>query len=1021
MGWFLVGVLLAAHAPPASAAPAENLLANPGFERDRDRDGIPDGWKRIAHEKLSGRFSLVEDAWEGRRAVCLETEEWNFLRPQYIAQEVKLPPGSAFCALSAQARGRGLFAVAVQFRRAGRPIEEETVDMGFGPQRTAREVKRDFALDLEYLPYEAVFEVPPDADAALVKLGNTAGPLDRFNLWGRCRLDAAFFAAGRLEDLRRRARRTETVLELENQPAAPGLKNIAPCCRIGLDPPALDSGLLADGDIHTTAEFYPGIERGGICAFRFPRPLPVKSIRLHLNGAAASYSIRGDADGDGRFEALLARPQGLEGLSGWKTHFLPGDTYHEVRIQALEGTGLWGFRQTLPYVTEVEIGVPAAAVTEAELGEWSALRREDSPPGGVPAIDVRPSSFTVEPVKGKFRKMVCADLWMWGIDYGPATKKGDWTRERVKESPIFRENANIVRGMGVDTVFIDLTNSSCWDLMPWPSRAGRGAEDNVLAALIAALHDEGLQVVTETLHNISPFETVKWHYPCEETSRYPGMKSFPSILYGGHVRDQWLTLYEEQVQAGADGVCLGSDEFYYRGHFLETLPADDAQRQHYRTTHGREAPEKEGDSLAYRWWVHDTGQGLAGLFAYWNSELKKRHPGLYTCTVFMQPVQRSNLYGDGVPFDRVAAAGGADELGGDYFTPWGLRLLTSANGWRRSTHIFWGWQAASDPPIQLYGKALWMLMYGGGSCNYWRYYQLKESGHSESVKKGYAMVRDLEALGAWDARPPRSIAVLSSRASWDWWQVKSAYGRLESAEDDRGVQAQKGWYVDEWVQDRLLLRNGYPYDGYFLDNPDHLRQLEGYRLLLLPFPYSVSEDAADRVRQAADRGARIILFNARGETDEWGEHRKTPAFHDLVDQGKAVWISDDLLQIGGDSAFLRSVQAQVDAALGEAHPFKMHRYGRPIDATLLIRNEQEKFLFVLNWGDQPAAVDFSVPVPTGDYRILMRDESGWHDAGLGGSPVLSSEALKRFRRMIPARRGEVYFISPREKSAKRLE
>ena len=48
---------------------------------------------------------------------------------------------------------------------------------------------------------------------------------------------------------------------------------------------------------------------------------------------------------------------------------------------------------------------------------------------------------------------------------------------------------------------------------------------------------------------------------------------------------------------------------------------------------------------------------LAALFAGWNAKLKKEHPGLTTTSVFMQPVQRSNIWGDGVPFDLLGMIG----------------------------------------------------------------------------------------------------------------------------------------------------------------------------------------------------------------------------------------------------------------------------------------------------------------------------------------------------------------------------
>jgi len=1003
--WRSLAVAVLCSAP----ALARELLTNPSFERDRDRDGVPDGWHRIWNEKLSGPFALVDDAQQGRRALRLETEEWNFLRPQHVAQEVKLPRGATHCRLGAWAKGRGLVALAVQFRRDGKPLEEKTIDLGFGPQKLPVEAKSEFALGADYALHEAFLEIPKGADGALVKLGNTAGPLDRLNTWGRCLIDNASFVAGSQRDTESQAPGTQ---EPEPLHAVGELRNVAPFSRIRLEPPAFDASALTDGDIETTAHYYAGAARGGINCFVLPKPLPVKRIRLHLNGVAGAYTIRGDADGDGAFEALLVRTAGLEGLSGWKTHTLPGQPLKALRIQPIYGKGLWGFRQCHPYMTEIEILAPVGAIPDEELKRWARNVPEQRPAGGVPLIEAKPAAFPIERGKSRFRKLVCADLWMWGIHYDQKTKKGTWTKEKVKAGETFQKSARMAKEMGVDTIFIDLTNSTCWDLMPWPSQVCHGTEDNILKCLIDALHDEGFRVVTETLHNFTPFEPIKWHYPCEETSRYPAMKQFPSILYGGHVRDNWLTVYEEQIAAGADGVCLGSDEFYYRGHFLETLPPDDAQRKDYERRFGHPVPAKEADTLEYRQWVAHTQEGLAGLFGHWNAELKKRHPGLTTCSVLMQPVQRSNLYGEGVPFALIGQQSGVDEVGSDYMGPWGIRMLAAANGWRKVSMLFWGWQKPEDPPLQLYAKPLWMLMYGGGSCNYWRFYQLQESGHWKSVKTGFDIAAELEALGAWDARPPRDIAVLSSPRSWDWWQVRAFYGPLERPAADRAIEAMRGWFADELVNDRILLRNGYPYDWRFMDDAKQLEGLDGCKLLLLPFAYSVSDAAAARVADAAAKGAKVVLFGTLGETDEWGRPRETPAFKSLVDSGKATLIADDALEAGGDEAFVDRIVSLIDTTLGERHPFKMTRHGKHVDATLLAKSDREKFVFLINWEEKPAPVDLVVGLPEGTYSVMMRDDAAWHEVALGGKTALPAAALRKFRRLVPALKAEVYVIRP---------
>ena len=130
--WFNVtgGAIVAACLFSLGAAGADNLLKNPGFEK-AGAGGVPQNWTREFNEKLSGPFAVVTDAHEGKCAVSVMTEEWGFLRPQFVTQEVPLPAGATICRLSAFCKGQGLVNLVLQFRKDGKPVETETVDMGF--------------------------------------------------------------------------------------------------------------------------------------------------------------------------------------------------------------------------------------------------------------------------------------------------------------------------------------------------------------------------------------------------------------------------------------------------------------------------------------------------------------------------------------------------------------------------------------------------------------------------------------------------------------------------------------------------------------------------------------------------------------------------------------------------------------------------------------------------------------------------------------------------------------------------
>ena len=86
-----------------------------------------------------------------------------------------LPAGAALCRLSVFAKGRGLVSLTVQFLRDSKPLATQIVDVGCGPERVPVEIKRDFALERDYSPYQVICQVPANADAALVKLGTRPG------------------------------------------------------------------------------------------------------------------------------------------------------------------------------------------------------------------------------------------------------------------------------------------------------------------------------------------------------------------------------------------------------------------------------------------------------------------------------------------------------------------------------------------------------------------------------------------------------------------------------------------------------------------------------------------------------------------------------------------------------------------------------------------------------------------------------------------------------------------------------
>ena len=273
------------------------------------------------------------------------------------------------------------------------------------------------------------------------------------------------------------------------------------------------------------------------------------------------------------------------------------------------------------------------------------------------------------------------------------------------------------------------------------------------------------------------------------------------------------------------------------------------------------------------------------------------------------------------------------------------------------------------------------------------------------------MLSDLEALGVWDAKPPKQIALLTSRTSLDWWQIRAWWGKHDDLNWDRGVEGMRGWFAEQAVVN-ILQENGLPFDWFFLDQAGHLERIEDYRVLIIPFAWSVSQPAAARVQAAAARGARVILLDGEtGRTDEWGEPRETPALKDLVESGKATLLHDDIFTWGATDLFADKVLTLIHDALGDAQPLTLQRYGKRIEATVLHKNPKEAFVFLLNWEKtRMTVIDLGLSLPEGKYEVLARDENRWHRVTLDGQTVLTHRQLQDFRLTMGPRQPCVLYV-----------
>jgi hypothetical protein len=294
-------------------------------------------------------------------------------------------------------------------------------------------------------------------------------------------------------------------------------------------------------------------------------------------------------------------------------------------------------------------------------------------------------------------------------------------------------------------------------------------------------------------------------------------------------------------------------------------------------------------------------------------------------------------------------------------------------------------------------------MYGLGAIDIYRQNYLIEQGTLPGFTRSFEMLRQLENLGVYDARPPRTIAFLSSRASTDWWQIRAWWGKHDNPDHDRGVEGMRGWFAEQ-AMFNILQQNGQPFDWIFLDRLDEMQRLDDYRVLVLPFAYSVSKESAAQVKAAAAKGAKVILIDGKaGPTDEWGEPHDSPILKDLVDSGSAVLLEEDVMKWGATDVFAGKAMAALSKALGQEQPLTFNAYGRHVDATLLEKGPREKFVFLLNWEKAGTTyVDLGLALPEGAYEVLVRDMDFWYRMSIDGETKLTRDRLRTFRMwMVP--------------------
>jgi hypothetical protein len=841
-------------------------------------------------------------------------------------------------------------------------------------------------------------------------------------------------------------------------PAVAGETNVAPYSKV-VSSPYVGSTIeyLTDGKIASPADHT--LMLAAPLPVRTARPMPLHyefafPQRLRINGLrllqhdtrgrrpASGYVIEVDTDGDGRYDKTLVEE--TDGRGGeWKAYPVsPPTAAFGLRFRTTQFPAGPGPNYGAPAIEEFEIysdtdiaiaparPLPPAPVLEAVVAD---------------AKDIQTEVLKRAPVEdtAQFRRGILGSMWLYWSAGGKYSEPGNADKIALLQ----RLNANrywlypgVYASNRTDHPFLTLPanpdylyfidrqrnmpRSTQMKIVPFSSRVVPGNRDNVLAQFVAQMHKAGVRVIAN--ESLLPYGLNGWDFP-----RTTDPKVYPSVLSSSFVRDASTTLYKEFMEAGIDGLALGGDEFFLYG--VAGIDEDaspickdvNGQTKHICKPTSKELfkqrfgidpdpKRREFSPIVAKWTVFKYEQ-LARLFANYAQMMKAANANAIVTSLFRAGEENRPAYG--IAYDVMGAMGAVTEmssnpywshdshLGHYYFANETKRLVGAS---RTGTAVVtlqttpkFDRNGYPDPKM-VYGPAFSALMHGARGVNFYKHDYLFAGGSNDAgpwVENFFTLTRYLETKRLLDFSVPKTVALVFSRASEDWWQLAHPHDPALGAEAQLAHNA-----VME-----VLFKNGVPFDVFFLDQPGSLDALATYAAAILPYPYSISNAALDKLRDAASRGTRMIAIERRGEVDEFGQRYPRPVLTDI----RSIEHLSLRLTRTNYAAISSALIPLLMKKLGGKPPLRIDAGGKDVECALRERGD-ERLVFCLNWEPQTVDVNLGIAVPEGKYAgstITMK-----HDAPvrIRDSAILTASDLSHFRVSLQAGEPKVLAFRPRK-------
>lgn len=821
---------------------------------------------------------------------------------------------------------------------------------------------------------------------------------------------------------------------------------------------------LNDSDPQTCGIWCAGGEGGGEVAIKFPSAMEVTQFRFLQRGGASKYRLSADLEGKGAYDTLIKEQTDAKPVVGQFIGIPVNKKVFGLKLAFLEGSS--GYRSPFPALGEIEIysktPAPKASAPTAAEAALKAGAVKTLPEFKRKEIDIR----------------LCIDMWHAGLypktDVN-ALEQNPTFQDMLKH---FKEaDANSARLFVESCCGADEMPWKSEKLWPGHGNDQLAPLARVLHknGLKVYFFSHAWMSPFQKRGERAEMPYCRWDYPYEQSDRLVGVDdhykvTYPCVISDPTFRNNWLEMLSEALDQGADGVYLMPDEYYFKGHNLSraNCPLCTAE---FKKMYGYDSMPKGGgftidksgatvvinrgkveDTEQYRKWKLFEYQKISGLFHSVSAELRKQHPkaqivmsdnkvtedlqGRPEHTIALDMIEND----PNADFGQMYGTAVLDKVG--WISAYCRRISAAAGPEKMLASIQWlGVQdSPTNYPIQLFGYALPQIMLGAKAYENYRLNYMYDKGWWPNALECHKMIRLLEQWGVREAKTPDVACLIESRASEDWWKTKleGMCGAAESGDvafnllyagDDINKAAPKkaGNERDRMLKldalrgvgsklamESFLCESAVPYQVAFADRLDLLQDLKRFKLLVMPFCYSLSKEAFGKIKEAVDAGTTLAIFGPLAPTDEFGNPHAEPLLQQLIGKPNVIHVNDNLAAVG-NSAVKRAEYAKLLEPVLKPLGYAFDAGGLPVECIVRSLPKQQGFLVYLgNWSTRkgaPAKPFIALPLEDAKYKAEAYSSATktLNDLDLAGKPgAFNGKAVKSF--CVDVAPGEVTLI-----------